>query len=220
MVIEEFIRKGDEELIDFVEQFIDDDSAEVRFQLALSLRFSPSEHAKVILDRLLAKDRGNFVLAKSQEKYKQDLFEKENSEKGLANLTKNEKKLVRQGFTIYSQLCTTCHGPEGKGIQGVKELPAPALASNKHVNGDAEKLIRILLHGLKGLNNGVDYMDVMPALGANDDEYIASVLSYIRNDMGNKATVVTPEEVKSVREQTTDRKLPWTWKELDELKKK
>jgi mono/diheme cytochrome c family protein len=60
---------------------------------------------------------------------------------------------------------------------------------------------------------------MMPALGANSDEYIASVLSYIRNDLGNKSAVVKPSQVKKVRAENANRSNPWTIKELEAAKK-
>ncbi|MNX58140.1 hypothetical protein D3C86_889710 [compost metagenome] len=74
------------------------------------------------------------------------------------------------------------------------------------------------MQGLKGPIDGKVYADEMPALGANDDEYIASILSYIRNGMGNKAAAIKPKDVKKVREQTLNRANPWTWTELNSLK--
>jgi hypothetical protein len=55
---------------------------------------------------------------------------------------------------------------------------------------------------LKGPVDGKTYTNIMPSMAANDDKWIASVLSYIRNssELGNNTSVVTPEEVKTVRE--------------------
>jgi hypothetical protein len=60
------------------------------------------------------------------------------------------------------------------------------------------------LNGLTGPVDGKTYKDMMPAMGGNDDEWIASVLSYVRNssELGNNSSVVTPEEVKEVRANT------------------
>ena len=43
---------------------------------------------------------------------------------------------------------------------------------------------------------------MMPSMAKNDDQWIASVVSYIRNsgDLGNNASVVTAQEVKYVRD--------------------
>ena len=216
-VAQEYIEKGDEELIAFLAPFVNDESADVRFQLALSLRFSPYDKAQKIIHELVQKYPNQRVLIESENKYRNFLKEKEKAAVAAKQLADAEKKLVEQGAVIYNQLCTTCHGPEGKGISNGGVMPAPPLAANKRVGDDPQKLIRIILNGLKGPIDGKIYSDEMPALGVNDDEYIASILSYIRNNMGNKATVVKPEDVMKVREQTKDRNHAWTWAELNTI---
>jgi mono/diheme cytochrome c family protein len=106
---------------------------------------------------------------------------------------------------IYKQLCTNCHGPEGKGIQVGNRIPAPPLAGSPRLRGSDRILpVEIMLHGLKGPIDGKEYPDMMPSMAGQSDEWIAAVLSYVRNssDLGNKATVITPEEVKKVRAYT------------------
>jgi mono/diheme cytochrome c family protein len=88
----------------------------------------------------------------------------------------------------------------------------PPLVSSAWVTGSEERLIKLTLHGLWGPLevNGVTYdpakgVPPMTAFKAilNDTE-IAAVLTYVRNTWGNKASVVTPEKVKAVREATKD----------------
>src|SRR5690606_36388883 len=112
-IAEEYIEKGDEDLINFLAPYVNDESADIRFQLALSLRFSKSENAKSIINELVAKYPNHLVLIESQKKYQNYLNDKEKSERAAQQLAEESKKLVSQGATIYSQLCTTCHGPEG-----------------------------------------------------------------------------------------------------------
>jgi putative membrane-bound dehydrogenase-like protein len=217
---DEAIRKGNDKLIAALEPFKNDPSADVRFQLALSLRFNESEKAQEIIKDLLAKNPKNQVMVESQRKYQGTLDARARTERTAKVLNDAERKLVNQGSLIFKQLCATCHGADGKGVAiGGKDMIAPPLANSKDISGDPEKLIKTLLHGLTGPINGKTYPDVMPALGGNDDDYIASVLSYIRNDIGNKAQVVKPADVKKVRLTTADRVNPWTKKELDEAKK-
>ena len=93
-------------------------------------------------------------------------------------------------------------------------MVAPPLAEQQRVNGNQNILIKILLNGLSGPIDGKSYPDVMPAQRDHDDAWIASVISYIRNDMGNKASVVAPDEVKIVRKKNEKRKNTWTLEEL------
>ena len=133
----------------------------------------------------------------------------------LAQMPEGDRKLVLQGRKIFSQICSTCHGPEGKGLTA---MGAPPLVNSKRVNGESSILVKILLDGLIGPIDGKTYPDYMPPLGsANDDEWIASVLSYIRSDFGNlPSPVVKVEEVTKIRAQSPGRASMWT---LDELLK-
>jgi mono/diheme cytochrome c family protein len=135
-------------------------------------------------------------------------------------LNEQSAKLVGQGSIIFKQLCFTCHGADAKGVfNGGVTSTAPPLAGNADVNNmSSEKLIRILLYGLSGPIRGTAYTDVMPALGGNDNAYIASVLSYIRSDFGNKAPVVLPEDVQRIRDATVGRTNGYTMAELDTIK--
>lgn len=214
------VKNGDSKLVSILEPLKDDPSADVRFQLALTLRFNKSEKAQSIIKEMIAHHPDNEIMAASENKYQSSLHANALSEKNANLLAEADRKLVLQGSLIFKQLCTACHGADGKGaINGGKDMPAPPLAGNKNVTGDPEKLIKILLHGLHGPINGKNYTDVMPALGGNDDEYIASALSYVRNDLGNKANVVKADDVKKVREATKGRTASWTWAELNAAKK-
>ena len=215
---EDFMKK-DNHAIYMLEKMENDPSPDVRFQLLLSMRFVNSDKSKQIITDLIKNYPNDPMLAYSQNSFENKM--KARAEQLARQKAMNEAsaKLVAQGSLIFKQLCFTCHGSDAKGVViGGKEATAPALAENPDVNArNPEKLIRILLHGLTGTIRGHTYTDVMPALGGNDDNYIASVLSYIRNDFGNKARVVLPEEVKRVRDVTAGRTKSWTIAELDAL---
>jgi hypothetical protein len=82
--------------------------------------------------------------------------------------------------------------------------------------GPPERLIRILLHGLRGPIKVKDqtYELDMPSLGILDDEQIAGVLTYVRREWGHGYSAVTPALVKQVREETAKREDAWTEPEL------
>ena len=133
---------------------------------------------------------------------------------------------ISSGKEIYMKaapgggLCFTCHQANGQGLAG----QFPPLAGSDWVLGDKEKLIKISLYGLMGpiQVNGVDYNGVMvsPGIppGSLTDQQVADVLTYIRNDWGNSATAVTPNEVASVRASIKDRApmQMWTAAELND----
>ena len=124
-------------------------------------------------------------------------------------------KLVENGYQIYSQLCINCHGQDGKGVQLPGQPPkAPPLAGSLRVIGQKEVLGRIILHGLTGPVDGKDYREVMAPSDKNDDEWIASVMSYVRQEWGNLASVIRPDDVAGIRSASAGRYRAWS---LDEL---
>ncbi|MDN3687785.1 c-type cytochrome [Cyclobacterium jeungdonense] len=102
-----------------------------------------------------------------------------------------------QGNQVYTTYCAPCHQRDGKGAAG----RIPGLHQTEWVSGDKERLIRIVLQGLDGEIevNGERYDNVMPAHGFLDDQQIASVLTYLRQNFENQASPVMPEEVASLR---------------------
>jgi mono/diheme cytochrome c family protein len=94
--------------------------------------------------------------------------------------------------------CAACHGANGEGGP-----IGPPLAHSDWVNGPISNLIRIQLRGLTGpiTVSGKEYNFPIPmaALNSQTDEEIAAVLTYVRNSFGNKASAVTPDQVKALR---------------------
>ncbi len=218
--IGEDMMKKDPKAIDQLATMMNDADADVRFQLMLSMRFVDSDKSKKIIADLIKNNPNDPMLALSQNSRETKLKAKAEQAARQAALSAQSAKLVAQGQVIYKQLCFTCHGTDGKGVViGGGSSTAPALASNPDVNAiGPEKLIRTLLHGLTGPIRGTAYPDAMPALGGNDDEYIASVLSYIRSDFGNRGSVVLPEDVATVRKATAARTASYTMAELDTIR--
>jgi quinoprotein glucose dehydrogenase len=105
-------------------------------------------------------------------------------------------EVMALGKTQYTA-CLACHGADGNGATGT----GPPLARSEWVLGPVENLIRIQLRGLQGpiTVKGVEYNLAMPAQAHQTDDQIAAVLTYIRNNFGNKASAVTPEEVAALR---------------------
>jgi len=110
------------------------------------------------------------------------------------NLAKGE---ALGGEKIYITYCGVCHQRDGRGASG----RFPPLASTPWVTGDKKKLIGILLNGLEGQIevNGESFNNVMPKHTFLSNEELANVLTYIRQNFGNKASAITGEEVNGVR---------------------
>jgi mono/diheme cytochrome c family protein len=107
------------------------------------------------------------------------------------------KASIERGKIVYQNTCLPCHQLNGSGVPGMN----PPLKQTKWVLGDKKKLIRILLDGLNEEIevNDEKYSNVMPAFNTLSDQEIADVLTYVRNSFGNKASAVTPAEVKKLR---------------------
>lgn len=129
-----------------------------------------------------------------------------------------EGAILVRGKVVYEQVCALCHGADGNGKPG----QAPTFVGSEWVITDTTgRLIRIPLQGLNGpiKVKGEEWNLAMPAMGAAlPDDDLAAVLSYMRNAWGNKASLITPEEVAAVRAATASRTQPWTAAELEALK--
>jgi mono/diheme cytochrome c family protein len=94
-------------------------------------------------------------------------------------------------------ICSACHGQNGEGTVG------PPLAGSEWVTGPPSNLILMQLRGLQGAITvkGKEYNvpGGMAPMAYQDDKTIAAVLTYVRNSFGNKAPVVTPEQVAALR---------------------
>ncbi len=120
------------------------------------------------------------------------------------------------GSDIYASRCQTCHQSNGQGVPGV----FPPVDGTDWVNGDKGRLIRIILGGMTGEVevNGTTYTGSMPPWGTFlDDEQVAQVATFIRQNWSNDASEVTAEEVAAIRKASEDRKQPWTAEELKEF---
>jgi mono/diheme cytochrome c family protein/glucose/arabinose dehydrogenase len=123
------------------------------------------------------------------------------------HLTADEQKQFIAGHEIYFRdaHCATCHQADGKGIE-----PAfPPLANSEWVIGNPDRIIKLTLHGMMGpfVLNGKKYDGLVPMTafgGMLDDVEVAAVLTYVRNNFGNKAPAVNPAEVTAVRAATKD----------------
>ena len=87
-------------------------------------------------------------------------------------------------------------------------------------------LFNIVLHGLKGPIEGKTYPSEMVSMKDNNDEWIASVLSFVRfefvgstvkADNGKQSAVIKPADVKALRAQHANVTEAWTIEELEKL---
>jgi mono/diheme cytochrome c family protein len=129
----------------------------------------------------------------------------------------------KQGRQIYETLCTTCHGPDGKGVKSGDKFLAPPLTNSqwfKH-GGNAQMLARIVLKGQVGPVDGRNYGEglMLPLEQTYNDEQLASVLNFIGQRWHGWKKPVASAEITTVRKEIADRKTPWTQEELKALSK-
>jgi mono/diheme cytochrome c family protein len=138
--------------------------------------------------------------------------------RGGAALAPEQQQLIDQGGRIFNELCFSCHGEDGRGrpqAGSANGMLAPPLAGSPRVNGHRDYIIKTLLKGMTGPLGDNSYSEVMVPMGTNNDDWIASVASYVRTSFGNSAGFVTPADVARVRAATANRKAPWTLAELE-----
>ena len=102
-------------------------------------------------------------------------------------------ELKKRGEQVYARNCVVCHQATGKGTP-----PAfPPLDGSKVVLGSKEGQIHTVLDGV--VKNGAPTAMVAWSKQLNDTE-IASVITYTRNNWGNKTgEAIQPAEVKALR---------------------
>ncbi|MFD2932671.1 DUF7133 domain-containing protein [Spirosoma flavum] len=138
---------------------------------------------------------------------------------GAPELSANQKAQVERGALIYNELCSQCHGNNGMGTPaGNGRLLAPALAGSQHMQAHPEYPIRVVLHGLEGAIEGKMYAGgMMASMKEQSDEWVADVLSYIRNGLSNDASLISAQQVARVRQKTADQKGSYQYAQLSKL---
>jgi|HubBroStandDraft_6_1064221.scaffolds.fasta_scaffold462016_2 mono/diheme cytochrome c family protein len=122
---------------------------------------------------------------------------------------------ILQGKLVFAT-CSACHQMDGKGSSA---LHAPPLAGSDWVQAEGpNRIIRIVLNGLGGpitVSGGQYGEGTMPAFkDAFTDDQIAAVLSYVRQEWGNKGGPVKPEQVKAIRTKIASKTDSWNATDL------
>lgn len=136
-------------------------------------------------------------------------IQRESSSSGSSAQTGN----IGSGAARYDMLCASCHGAEGLAVEG----EAPPLAGSSWVSGSETRLIKIVLHGVRGpiqVGNLIHDREMLSFGPTLSDEEIASLLSYVRSRWGGSKSPTTPETVRRVRAADADRTRYWTVEEL------
>nr|WP_206663274.1 PVC-type heme-binding CxxCH protein [Ningiella ruwaisensis] len=147
----------------------------------------------------------------------EQVAEVENEAEHLSGIDR-ERYFAGKEIYFREGYCVTCHQPDGNGLP---MAGFPPISGTEWVTGDPERLTDIILHGLmkKIWVKGEMYAGHVPMTAFGNmlnDEEVASVLTYIRNNFENRADPVSPELVKKVRASTNGPRGFWTAKELFE----
>lgn len=105
---------------------------------------------------------------------------------------------IQRGKEIYSDICFTCHMPDGKGDGTIY----PPLAGSDFLKNNRAASIKAVKYGISGkiTVNGKTYYNYMENPGLTTKE-VADVMNYILNSWGNTSDkMVTPEEVETVQQ--------------------
>lgn len=124
--------------------------------------------------------------------------------------------LMNHGRRVFATYCAACHQSHGRGV--LDQFP-PLTQSEWVLASGANRLIRIVLHGLDGpvTVKGQEFNNPMlPWHDQLSDEDVAAVLTFIRGnkDWGHNATPVSAEQVGQIRSADADRASSWTADEL------
>lgn len=181
--------------------------------------------ADAVISGLGKREAAFFQQFKAVEKDTNHVFYR-HMQKVLENIEKDKRAHMSggqpfaRGRQLFESICQTCHGSDGNGVKAL----APPLNGSNWVVGEKNKLLSIVLYGLVDpvMVSGKLYKTPevgaeMPGIGNNDqlsDEDIAELLSFIRNAWTNKASPVTPVDVKEIRKKFKGRQQPFTMREL------
>jgi mono/diheme cytochrome c family protein len=135
---------------------------------------------------------------------------------GGAELSVEQKEMIERGSVIYNELCSQCHGNNGMGTPaGDGKLLAPALAGSIRIQAHPEYAIKVVLHGMDGAIEGKTYAgNMMAPMKDQSDQWVADVISYIRNGLSNDASLVTPQQVANIRVKTKNQDKLYQFAEL------
>ncbi|QVY66917.1 c-type cytochrome [Polaribacter sp. Q13] len=120
-------------------------------------------------------------------------------------LKKSLEKSIKAGQKIFDNICATCHGQNGQGIDNL----APPLQKSEYISESAERLALVLLHGLSGPIhvNGKLYelSATMPGLNNNpdySDKDIQNLIQYLQSDFSSIRKNISTSQIKSLRSKT------------------
>jgi len=169
--------------------------------------YEPIHPALAIVFGLLTFASGYYLAAYSGD-FRGDVFNEHRAPAGASAVPEKPADPLVLGKRLFNGKCVACHQPDGKGRPG----QFPPLAGSEWLLGKPELPVRIVLFGLQGdvTVAGQPFNGNMPVFADQlKDEQIAAVLSYVRQEWGNRADPISAELVARLRK-GDQRKQPWT----------
>jgi mono/diheme cytochrome c family protein len=211
-ICDRYVRAKDAEMLAALKPLAQDADAEVLQQLILTLRIDNDATKEIVKSIADAHPDNEVIKVTAAENLNPSFSEIQMLREKYKLRGGDAASQVVHGYKIFKEYCSTCHGPDGKG----RPQLAPSLVGSPRVTGDAEIPMQILLHGLTGPVDGVEFNGPMAPVSQENDEYIADVLSYVRAHLNNSGTI-WKGFVRGARERSKDHKGYWTLKELKKL---
>ena len=207
----EYLLKDNAKIAQLIHPLANDSDPDVVIQYSLSIAYAKLPDAESRIAKVVknTKSEGVKALAAKAIEAAQD--------PKIKMMSEADQKFYKKGKGIYEQLCFSCHGNDGKGVKSPQGLMAPSFYKNKRISSHPDMPINVVLHGLTGPIAGEKYSGLMVPMKSNGDEWVAAVLSYIRNSFGNSASMISTSMVTDVRKATSERNTPWTMDELNKI---
>jgi mono/diheme cytochrome c family protein/glucose/arabinose dehydrogenase len=209
-ISDRYVKANDTDMIDALKPLANDPDFEVLQQLILTFRIQ-NNTTKEIVKGIAGKHPDNEVIKVTAGENLNPSFD---VIQGLREKYKfrggDAAGQIVHGYKIFQEYCSTCHGKDAKGISQL----APSLIGSPRVKGDMEVMAKILLHGLEGPVDGKTYNGPMAPVAQESDEYIADIISYVREELNGSGTVWRGR-IRGVRERTKEKTGYYTLKELE-----
>ena len=183
----------------------EDPHPDVSIQLLLTASTRVTPETRALAQAVLVAHPKNDYLKEIDEELNKEYFAEVARAQQMAQMEAEEISLMEKGKKHFENLCASCHAPDGSGTiapDGIQKI-APSFIGNPTIMGSQEVLTKVALHGISGPLRGQNYLGgFMMPLKTHDDDYIASVLTYLRKSFGNDADMIRPEIVAKVRAET------------------
>lgn len=208
-LVEPLLENEQPQALEQLAKLAGDEEPRVLAQLLNTLRYAETEGRPLILQVMEEHAENDLLIAVGSDAMR---YRTGGEGDELADITPSAVQSYIRGRDIYGSSCVACHAPDGKGQASGELLLGPSMVESQHL-GSSDAAVRVVLHGsVAGITEG-KYQNMMAPMKAQDDQWIADVLTYARIAFGGFGAI-TPERVAEVRQTTSERQIPYTSGEL------